>query len=56
MSARMGGQQVLPRPPETGKAGGNGSYTSREKRWVIYNGANDASRVPPNGTAGCIHL
>jgi NADH:ubiquinone oxidoreductase subunit len=24
----------------------NGSYTSREKRWVIYNGANDASRVP----------
>mgnify|MGYP002652597922 CR=1 FL=1 len=28
-------------------AGANdGSYTSREKRWVIYNGANDASRVP----------
>jgi len=24
----------------------DGSYTSREKRWVIYNGANDASRVP----------
>lgn len=24
----------------------NGSYTQREKRWVIYNGANDASRVP----------
>jgi NADH:ubiquinone oxidoreductase subunit len=23
-----------------------GSYTAREKRWVIYNGANDASRVP----------
>ena len=30
-----------------GKAGANtGSYTQREKRWVIYNGANDASRVP----------
>ena len=25
----------------------DGSYTSRDKRWVIYNGANDASRVPP---------
>ncbi|GMN04167.1 NADH:ubiquinone oxidoreductase subunit NDUFA12 [Erythrobacter sp. MTPC3] len=24
-----------------------GSYTQAEKRWVIYNGANDASRVPP---------
>lgn len=24
----------------------NGSYTSREKRWVIYAGNNDASRVP----------
>lgn len=23
-----------------------GSYTSGEKRWVIYNGPNDASRVP----------
>ena len=23
-----------------------GSYTQAEKRWVIYNGANDASRVP----------
>ncbi|ABC64318.1 NADH:ubiquinone oxidoreductase subunit NDUFA12 [Erythrobacter litoralis] len=23
-----------------------GSYTGRERRWVIYNGANDASRVP----------
>ena len=30
-----------------GKGGANtGSYTQREKRWVIYNGANDASRVP----------
>ncbi|MCP9222204.1 NADH:ubiquinone oxidoreductase subunit NDUFA12 [Erythrobacter sp. LQ02-29] len=24
-----------------------GSYTGRERRWVIYDGANDASRVPP---------
>ena len=24
----------------------DGSYTSRDKRWVIYNGPNDASRVP----------
>ncbi|MFU7529270.1 NADH:ubiquinone oxidoreductase subunit NDUFA12 [Qipengyuania sp. ASV99] len=24
----------------------NGSYTQRERRWVIYNGQNDASRVP----------
>ncbi|MEL7444966.1 MAG: NADH:ubiquinone oxidoreductase subunit NDUFA12 [Pseudomonadota bacterium] len=24
----------------------DGSNVSREKRWVIYNGANDASRVP----------
>ncbi len=24
----------------------NGSYISRERRWVIYEGANDASRVP----------
>ncbi|MEL6738312.1 MAG: NADH:ubiquinone oxidoreductase subunit NDUFA12 [Pseudomonadota bacterium] len=23
-----------------------GSYTQREQRWVIYDGANDASRVP----------
>ena len=23
-----------------------GSYTGRERRWVIYNGANDSSRVP----------
>ncbi|MGB7418243.1 MAG: NADH:ubiquinone oxidoreductase subunit NDUFA12 [Erythrobacter sp.] len=23
-----------------------GSYTQRERRWVIYDGANDASRVP----------
>ena len=23
-----------------------GSYASRERRWVIYDGANDASRVP----------
>ena len=23
-----------------------GSYTARERRWVIYDGANDASRVP----------
>ena len=27
-------------------AANDGSYTSREKRWVIYAGANDASRVP----------
>ncbi|MFM7349838.1 MAG: NADH:ubiquinone oxidoreductase subunit NDUFA12 [Erythrobacter sp.] len=32
----------------TGNAGRpTGSYTAREKRWVIYAGANDASRVPP---------
>ena len=24
-----------------------GSYTDRERRWVIYEGSNDASRVPP---------
>ncbi len=24
----------------------NGSYISRERRWVMYEGANDASRVP----------
>ncbi|KWV91120.1 NADH:ubiquinone oxidoreductase subunit NDUFA12 [Erythrobacter sp. YT30] len=24
----------------------NGSYIQRERRWVIYDGANDASRVP----------
>lgn len=24
----------------------DGSYVSRERRWVIYEGANDASRVP----------
>ena len=30
-----------------GKGGVNtGSYTQKERRWVIYNGANDASRVP----------
>ena len=35
--------------PKTGAkaaAANDGSYTSRDKRWVIYNGANDASRVP----------
>ena len=25
----------------------NKSFEGRERRWVIYNGANDASRVPP---------
>lgn len=25
----------------------DGSYTGGERRWVIYEGANDASRVPP---------
>ena len=31
-----------------GNQGGanTGSYTQKEKRWVVYNGANDASRVP----------
>lgn len=24
-----------------------GSYTQGEKRWVIYNGENDSSRIPP---------
>ncbi len=28
------------------KGGPTGSYTAREKRWVIYSGSNDASRVP----------
>jgi len=57
-ASRAGGEQVgtdsagntyYREHPKTGpKASGpaNGSYTSREKRWVIYNGANDASRVP----------
>ena len=32
---------------KTGNAGKpTGSYTQAEKRWVIYNGPNDASRVP----------
>ena len=25
----------------------DGSYSGKERRWVIYDGANDASRVPP---------
>jgi len=25
----------------------DGPFPGRERRWVIYNGANDASRVPP---------
>jgi len=28
------------------KKGGRGTSGGRERRWVIYNGANDASRVP----------
>jgi NADH:ubiquinone oxidoreductase subunit len=33
--------------PRTGTAAlPTGSYTAREKRWVMYNGSNDASRVP----------
>ena len=28
------------------KKGGRGTSDGRERRWVIYNGANDASRVP----------
>ena len=27
-------------------AGSNSPFAGRERRWVIYNGANDASRVP----------
>ncbi len=29
-----------------GNAKPNGSYTQRDRRWVIYEGQNDASRVP----------
>lgn len=29
-----------------GSGANTGSYTGREKRWVIYKGPNDASRVP----------
>jgi len=29
-----------------GSGANTGSYTGREKRWVVYNGPNDASRVP----------
>jgi len=36
--------RARPRTKATGAS--DGSYTSREKRWVMYNGANDASRVP----------
>lgn len=28
------------------KTAANGPFDGRERRWVIYNGANDASRVP----------
>ena len=27
-------------------AGSNSPFAGRERRWVVYNGANDASRVP----------
>jgi NADH:ubiquinone oxidoreductase subunit len=39
-----GNKYFRARPHHKGAA--NGSYTSRERRWVIYVGANDASRVP----------
>jgi NADH:ubiquinone oxidoreductase subunit len=29
------------------KSAANSPFAGRERRWVIYNGANDASRVPP---------
>ncbi|GAB5350130.1 NADH:ubiquinone oxidoreductase subunit NDUFA12 [Alteriqipengyuania sp. 357] len=32
--------------PKRGKTPTAGSYTGTERRWVIYEGANDASRVP----------
>lgn len=53
-AARAGGEHVgtdgagnkyYRSKPKT-KGANDGSYTSRDKRWVIYNGANDASRVP----------
>lgn len=54
-SARVGGEQVgtdaqgntyfLAKVKPGQKP--NGSYTQRARRWVIYNGQNDASRVPP---------
>jgi NADH:ubiquinone oxidoreductase subunit len=37
---RRAGQPLFPRPEEAKSVDG------RERRWVIYNGANDASRVP----------
>jgi NADH:ubiquinone oxidoreductase subunit len=39
-----GNKYYRARPKAAGPA--NGSYTSRDKRWVMYAGANDASRVP----------
>lgn len=34
------------RKARKGSGPSTGSYTQREQRWVIYNGSNDASRVP----------
>ncbi|MDZ4138804.1 MAG: NADH-ubiquinone oxidoreductase subunit NDUFA12 family protein, partial [Erythrobacter sp.] len=39
-----GNKYYRAQPKANGPA--DGSYTSREKRWVIYSGPNDASRVP----------
>ena len=38
--------RAAPRKAPNAKGRPNGSYTQAEKRWVIYNGPNDASRVP----------
>ena len=37
---------------------GNRYYRSKDgkRRWVLYNGTVEASRVPGSGTAGCITL
>jgi NADH:ubiquinone oxidoreductase subunit len=34
-------------------AGSNSPFAGMERRWVIYNGANDRAACPLNGTAGC---
>lgn len=38
--------RAAPRKGPGAKGRPNGSYTQAERRWVIYEGSNDASRVP----------
>lgn len=40
----LGNKYYRAKAKDDGKS--TGSYTQREKRWVIYEGSNDASRVP----------